>query len=212
MAGLKDKLLSPSCAKWKFCFPNFTILSSLQNELNSVWLGWRTNCFVRAVDFVPLLARDLKLLDRELQWWKKEKNMDVKRWTGAKIDNVDVLKMKRCGQEQDFPLSSASITSPPKTELPPFPLKIWNGWPYALIGAHKTLERKSRQQCFTPAKQTPNAKNGTELFLFCTLSWFLFGPKKCILAQKQHCCPKNGVVGQNGAVSPKQCFWPKTTI
>ena len=55
---------------------------------------------------------------------KREKNMDDNRWTFAKIDSVDVLKMKRCGQEQDFPLSSASITSPPKTELPPFPLKI----------------------------------------------------------------------------------------
>ena len=42
----------------------------------------------------------------------------------AKLTMWMCKKMKRCGQEQDFPLSSASITSPPKTELPPFYLKI----------------------------------------------------------------------------------------
>ena len=54
--------------------------------------------------------------------------MDDNRWTGAKIDS----EMKRCGQEQDLPLSSASITSPPKTELSPFSLKYESFFPFLL--------------------------------------------------------------------------------
>ena len=144
-------------------------------ELNSVWRGWRTNCFVRAVDFVPLLARDLKLLDREFPWWKRER--EKYGWTGAKIDS----EMKRCGQEQDLPLSSASITSPPWTEMSPFLFenmrafslfyfKLVSFWPkYSWLG---------------------NA--------------FVVPKRRCWpLPHKQRCCPKRAFLTPNSVVSLK---------
>ena len=72
--------------------------------------SWRINCFVRAVDFVALLARDFKLLDREFQCGKM-----MKSFLGRSFDIFSKLVSGSSGdgKEQEFPLSRALITTSP---------------------------------------------------------------------------------------------------
>ena len=123
--------------------------------------------------------------------------MDDNRWTGAKIDNLVVLKMKRCGQEQDFPLSSASITSPTKDRIASFSSENMKWVTLCSHWCSQDLREEIPPAVLHPCKANSKCQKRDRAFSLLHFKLVSFWPKKMHFGSK------------TALLSQKRCCWPK---